>query len=75
METSLDVIRPGKRAVVLQVNTDAALKKRLRDFGFVPGTVVRCRYRCPWGTVTALELRGATLALRTADLRKIRVRC
>lgn len=75
METSLDCIRPGVRAVVIQVNTDPALKHRLRDFGLVPGTAVRCRYRCPWGDVTALELRGSVLALRTKDLRKIRVRC
>lgn len=75
METSLDCIRPGVQAVITQVNTDAVLKERLRDFGLVPGTAVCCRYRCPWGDVTALELRGSVLALRTRDLRKIRVRC
>ncbi len=75
METSLNLLRPGKEAVVLRIETDPALRGRLRDFGMVPGTRVRCWYRCPWGTVTALELRGAVLALRTADLRKIRVRC
>lgn len=75
METSLDCIRPGVRAVVTKVNTDTALKKRLQDFGLVPGTAVRCRYRSPWGDVTALELRGSVLAMRTRDLRKIRVRC
>lgn len=75
METSLDRIKPGGRAVVTKIGTDAALCKRLRDFGLVPGTKVTCRYRSPWGDVTALELRGSVLALRTADLRKIRVRC
>ncbi|MBO5954190.1 MAG: ferrous iron transport protein A [Oscillospiraceae bacterium] len=75
METGLDHLRPGKRAVITQVNTDAALKRRLKDFGLVPGTTVYCRYRCPWGHVTALELRGSVLALRTRDLGKIRVRC
>lgn len=75
METSLDRIKPGGRAVVTMIGTDAALCKRLRDFGLVPGTKVTCRYRSPWGDVTALELRGSVLALRTTDLRKIRVRC
>ena len=74
METGLDAVRPGRRAVVTQINTDAALKHRLKAFGLVPGTTVCCRYRCPWGDVTALELRGTVLALRTEDLRKIRVR-
>lgn len=75
METSLDCIRPGARAVVTKVNTDGALQSRLRDFGLVPGTTVCCRYRSPWGDVTALELRGSVLALRTRDLRKIQVQC
>lgn len=73
METSLDLLRPGVTAVVLKVDTEEALRRRLRDFGLVPGTRVRCRYRCPWGTVMALELRGSVLALRTADIKRIRV--
>ena len=74
METGLDVLKPGTKAVVTQVNTEPLLKHRLHAFGLVPGTVVCCRYRCPWGHLTALELRGSVLALRTRDLRKIRVR-
>ena len=75
METGLDQLRPGAVAVVTEINTDPVLKRRLHDFGMIPGTTVRCCYRCPWGKLTALELRGSVLALRTADLRKIRVRC
>lgn len=74
METGLDQLRPGAVAVVTEINTDPVLKRRLRDFGLIPGTVVKCCYRCPWGQLTALELRGSVLALRTVDLRKIRVR-
>lgn len=75
METGLDQLRPGARGVVIRLDTDAALTRKLKAFGLVPGTAVSCRYRCPWGDVTALELRGSVLALRTRDLRKIRVRC
>ena len=75
MEMGLDQLAVGKKAVVISINTDPDLRQRLRDFGFVPGTTVRCKYRCPWGSVTALELRGSVLAVRTGDLRKIRVRC
>lgn len=75
MQTSLDRIKPGMRAVVIKVGTEEALKQRLKDFGLVPGTAVCCRFRNPWGDVTALEFRGAVLALRTKDLRKIQVRC
>jgi len=75
METGLDQLRPGCRGVVIRIDTEAALRQKLKAFGLVPGTVVSCRYRCPWGHVTALELRGSVLALRTRDLQKIRVRC
>lgn len=75
MQTSLDHLRPGMRAVVVKVDAEDDLKQRLKDFGLVPGTAIRCRCRNPWGDVTALEFRGAVLALRTKDLRKIQVRC
>lgn len=75
METSLNCVPPGKRAVIMEMNVDAALKCRLRDFGLIPGTTVCCRYRSPGGQVTALAFRGTVVALRTRDLQKIRVRC
>lgn len=75
MERRLDDLRPGDSAVVKAVNTNAHLRKRLQDFGFVPGTLVTCRYRGPGGKVVALEFRDAVVAMRTADLSGIRVVC
>lgn len=74
MEISLNRLPPGARGVVLQINTDKPLERKLKAFGLVPGTAVRCTYRCPWGDVTALSFRGSVLALRSKDLAKIRVR-
>lgn len=74
MELPLDQLKPGQGAVVINIDTDKALKGRLRQFGLVPGTRITCRYRNPWGDVTALELRGTVLAMRTCDLARIRVR-
>lgn len=75
MQTNLKYLRLGRRAVVETVDTEPALRQRLRDFGLVPGTQVCCRYRTPAGSVTAVEFRGSVVALRTRDLEKIRVRC
>ena len=74
MEISLDQLRPGREAVVIWMDTCEAYRCRLRDFGLVPGTKVCCRYRSPGGQVTALSVRGAVVALRTRDLKLIRVR-
>ena len=75
MQTNLNFLHLGRQAVVESVNTDPVLRQRLRDFGLVPGTKVCCRYRTPCGSVTAVELRGSVVALRTRDLDEIRVRC
>lgn len=75
MEITLDRLRFGQQAVVTHIDTGAALRCRLRSYGMVPGTVVRCRYRSPGGSVTALEFRGSVVALRTRDIKNIRVCC
>lgn len=75
MEISLDRLRLGQQGVVTRINTDECLKCRLRAFGMVPGTQVCCRYRSPGGSVTALEFRGTVVALRTRDVKNIRVCC
>ena len=75
MEMDLDLLLPGKSATVVHIGAQKLLKARLRDFGLVPGTMVQCRFRSPDGTVTALQFRGFLLALRTRDLRSIRVVC
>ena len=75
MERRLDDLRPGDAAVVKAVNTNTHLRRRLQDFGFVPGTLVTCRYLVPGRKVAALEFRGTVLAMRMEDLRDIRVVC
>lgn len=71
MEITLERLCLGQKAVVTRIDTKRALADRLRDFGLVTGTAVRCRYRSPDGSVTALELRGSVLALRSRDLKRI----
>lgn len=74
MEIWLDALQPGAQAQVTAFACDKHLRQRLADFGLVEGTKVQCRYRSPDATVTALFLRGTTLAVRRADLGKIRAR-
>ncbi len=73
MERTLDQLKPGMEATVTRINTSQDLRSKLERFGLVSGTRVACRYRNPWGDVTALAFRGSVLALRTRDLAKIRV--
>lgn len=75
MEISLNRLQTGQQGVVTCIDTDIAFRSRLRVFGMVPGTKVRCRYRSPGGSVMALEFRGTVLAVRTRDVKNIRVCC
>lgn len=73
MGISMDRLRLGRRAIVTGVNVDPELRSRLLDYGLTPGNQVRCRYRNPGGQVTALEVQGKVIALRTADMKDIQV--
>lgn len=70
----LDELRPGEGAVVKALPQDLPLSRRLREFGMVPETQVRCCYWGPGGHLTALELRGAVIAARRADLGQVAAR-
>lgn len=74
MEISLDRLPVGIPAVVTQLRCPPAFCRRLGDFGLVPGTKVMIRYRSPDRGVAAVELRGTVIALRSRDLRGVRVR-
>lgn len=72
MLCGLDGLRPGESGVVIHMDAQKMLLDRLRDFGFVPGTVVGCRYRSKG--VMAVECRGSVIALRARDVKNILVR-
>lgn len=74
MQVGLDKLPIGIPATVLQVGCSKELNRRLRDFGLVPGTEVTTRYRSPDGGVAAVEFRGTVIALRTRDIKGVRVK-
>jgi len=63
----------GDRATVLELNNRPAMRRRLRDLGLIEGTVVECLGKAPWGDPAAYLIRGAVVAIRTADSRNVRV--
>ena len=73
MDTRLALLDHGQQARVEVMGVSPDFRERLRDFGLIPGTIVRCRCKSPWKDLTALEFRGAVVALRTRDLAGIRV--
>ena len=67
----LSAIAPGETARVTEIRVEGALRRRLFDLGLIPQTTVSCRFVAPAGSPMAFTVRGAAIALRTRDARKI----
>ncbi len=66
MKALADLI-PGDRAEVRSVRGRGAMRRRLLDLGFVPGTVVELELTAPFGGLRAYRLRSSVFALREAE--------
>ena len=70
----LDELQVADSAVIEAIHTDAAMRRRLQDLGFAGQTTVTCVGKAPSGDPIAFGVRGAVIALRREDCRRIRVR-
>ncbi|MBQ7792676.1 MAG: ferrous iron transport protein A [Clostridia bacterium] len=68
---TLNELKPGKSAVVLAVNGEGALRRRLLDMGLTPKTRLFMRKVAPLGDPMEIKLRGYELTLRLEDATKI----
>ena len=74
-EYCLADIPPGRSAVVVRLCACGNMRRRLLDLGLVEGARVECIGTSPLGDPSAYMIRGAVIALRSEDSRKIIVRC
>lgn len=70
---SLDRLPIGERALVKQLTSDGPIRRRMLDLGLILNTVVEALQKSPSGDPTAYCIRGAVVALRSDDARKILV--
>ena len=63
---------PGFKGLILP-HANGSVSWRLRELGFVPGTMVSVLRRGPLGDPLQLELRGYRICLRKSDLTPIHV--
>ncbi|MBU3875779.1 ferrous iron transport protein A [Faecalicatena sp. AGMB00832] len=70
-EHSLNDVQPGQKAVIKELRTDGSIHRRLLDIGLVKGTQVECVGKSPGGDPHAFLVRGAVIAIRSDDLRRI----
>lgn len=72
-DCSLYDLAPGERARIRTMELTGGMRRRLRDVGLTEGTVVECLGVSPGGDPKAYRIRGAAIALRGTDGRRIRV--
>lgn len=68
---TLGDIVPGQSAVVKELQTQGAMRRRLIDIGLTEDTRVKCVGRSPCGDPSAYMIRGAVIAIRREDAVKI----
>ncbi len=64
----------GQRAIVNALHMTGGMRRRLLDIGLVEQTTVECVGKAPSGDPIAFCIRGAVIALRSEDCRRIEVR-
>ena len=70
---TLKNIKVGKRAKVLKVGGEGAIRRRIMDMGITKGVEIYVRKVAPLGDPMELFVRGYELSLRKADADMIEV--
>ncbi|MGN0649787.1 MAG: ferrous iron transport protein A [Oscillospiraceae bacterium] len=73
-ECCLADLPPGRSAAVVRLCACGSMRRRLLDLGLVEGARVECVGRSPLGDPAAYIIRGAVIAIRCEDSRRIIVR-
>lgn len=71
---TLNELKIGERAVVKELETRGAMRRRLLDIGLCRGAAVECVGRSPMGDPSAYLICGAVIAIRGKDSRGVIVR-
>ncbi|MCS6887755.1 MAG: ferrous iron transport protein A [Chloroflexus sp.] len=73
MTMTLDQLVRGQQAVIVRIDGDRALRRRLLDMGLIHGETVTLSGVAPLGDPLEVTVKGYRLSLRKADARCIQV--
>ena len=67
MEKRLDEFRIGDIGIVIMVEGEGRLRRRLFDMGITPGAKIELKKKAPLGDPLEISLRGYELTLRKSE--------
>lgn len=70
----LSELRPGESGIVIEVDSNCPIGRRLLDLGLLPHTPVRALRKAPLGDPAVFEFRGYRLCLRETEAAQIRIK-
>lgn len=73
MKKTLKDLKPGDKAVIVKVDGEGAVRRRLLDMGVTRGAEVLIRKVAPLGDPIEVNIRGYELTFRKAEAEKIYV--
>lgn len=71
---SLDQLKIDDQALVIKVDGEGKVRRRLLDMGLTPGAKVYLRKTAPLGDPIQINLRGFELTLRKMEAKNVLVR-
>lgn len=70
---TLDKVKKEKKAVVVKIGGEGALKRRIMDMGITGGVVIKVLKFAPLGDPIEILVRGYSLTIRKSDAALIEV--
>lgn len=74
MDYTLDMLKKGEKCHVAEVCAEGALKRRLYDIGLTEDAKAEFALQAPSGDPVAYVIRGAVIAIRREDGKKVKIR-
>lgn len=68
---SLDQLKCGDSAEIVELNGDEKLCKRLTALGFIKGATLKLKRKVLFGETLIINIRGLDIALRKSDIKGI----
>ena len=70
---TLDKLKINETAFIETINITDDFRRRLLDLGFIKGSKITALYKSPSKNPTAYLIKGAVIAIRVEDAKKIKI--